>query len=140
MHYGTKKELTLAEKNEIVKKLALGMTTLQISKQLSRDHHTVTKIVEFGIELRKKRNQSEFRILKAMDLSCIKKTNNLVFDDPCPHHCPTTTQLPSITIGTLSTIKDPSSSPPFRAIAVTLLSSIKMTLAKLVFKYIFWPS
>ena len=56
LHYGIskKKELTLVEKNKIVKKLALGMTTLQISKQLGRDHRTVKKMAEFWIQPREK--------------------------------------------------------------------------------------
>ena len=65
-----KKELTLEEKNKIIQKLALA--TLEISKELGRDHRTIKKITEFGIQPRKKRNQSEFKRLTARDLSRIK--------------------------------------------------------------------
>ena len=67
-----KKELTLEEKNKIIQKLAQGMSTLKISKELGRDHRTIKKITEFGIQPRKKRNQSEFKRLTARDLSRIK--------------------------------------------------------------------
>ena len=50
-----KKIINISRKNKIVKKLALEMPTLQISKQLGRDHCTVKKIAEFGIQPRKKR-------------------------------------------------------------------------------------
>ena len=72
-HYGTKKRINISRKNKIFKKLAPGITTLQISKQLSRGRRTMKKIAEFGIQTRKKRNQSEFRMLKARDLSHIKQ-------------------------------------------------------------------
>ena len=54
LHDGTKKKLTLAEKNKTVKKLALEMTTLLIFKLLGRDHCTVNN-AEFGIQPRKKK-------------------------------------------------------------------------------------
>ena len=76
-----KKELTLQEKNEIVKKLAQGWSTLEISKKIGRDNRTVKKIAEVGIQPRKRRHQREFRNLNARDLSRLKrqmiKTPNL---------------------------------------------------------------
>ena len=48
------------------------MSTLKISKELERDHCTIKKITEFGIQPRKKRNQSEFKRLTARNLSRIK--------------------------------------------------------------------
>ena len=95
-----KKELTLEEKNKIIQKLALGMSTLEISKELGRDHHTIKKITEFGIQPRKKRNQSEFKRLTARDLSRIKhqvvKTPNVssksIFDACGIKNIPRTTR------------------------------------------------
>ena len=76
-----KKELTLQEKNEIVKKLTQGWSTLEISKKIGRDNRTVKKIAEVGIQPRKRRHQREFRNLNARDLSRLKrqmiKTPNL---------------------------------------------------------------
>lgn len=60
----------MAEKNKIVKKIAQGMSTLEIFRQLSRVHRTMKKMAEFGIQPRNK-NQSEFRTLKARNLSHI---------------------------------------------------------------------
>lgn len=75
------KELTLDEKNIIVKKLAQGRSTLEISKEIGRDHRTVKKIANHGIVPRKKRNQREFNGLSPRDMSRIKrqviKTPNL---------------------------------------------------------------
>lgn len=68
-----KKELNIEEKNKIIQKLAQGMSTLEISKEIGRDHRTIKKIAELGIQPRKKRNQSEFRKLTTRDLSRIKR-------------------------------------------------------------------
>ena len=48
-----KKELNIEEKNKIIQKLAQGMSTLEISKELGRDHRTIKKIAELGIQPRK---------------------------------------------------------------------------------------
>ena len=76
-----KKELTLQEKNEIVKNVAQGWSTLEISKKIGQDNRTVKKIAEVGIQPRKRRHQREFRNLNARDLSRLKrqmiKTPNL---------------------------------------------------------------
>lgn len=68
-----KKELTMDEKNYIIQEISKGKSTLQISKDLNRDHRTIKKICEMGIKPRKKKAQAEFRKLTKRDLSHIRR-------------------------------------------------------------------
>ena len=52
-----KKELTMDEKNFIIKEITKGKASLQISKDLHRDHLTIKKICPTGIKPRKKKSQ-----------------------------------------------------------------------------------
>lgn len=68
-----KKELSCDEKNYIIKELSKGKSSLQISKDLQRDHRTIKKICRDGILPRKKKSQAEFRSLTKRDLSNIRR-------------------------------------------------------------------
>lgn len=50
-----KKELTMNEKNYIIKEISKGKSSLQISKDLKSDHRTIKKICQMGIQPRKKK-------------------------------------------------------------------------------------
>lgn len=68
-----KKELTSDEKNYIIKEISKGKSSLQISKDLKRDHRTIKKVCQNGIQPRKKKSQAEFRTLTNRDLSHIRR-------------------------------------------------------------------
>ena len=53
-----KSQLNLDEKNKVAQKLALGMSTLQISKELGRDHRTIKKIADLNIQPKKKKESN----------------------------------------------------------------------------------
>ena len=48
-----KSQLNLDEKNIVAQKLGPGMSTLQISKELGRDHRSINKIAELNIQPKK---------------------------------------------------------------------------------------
>ena len=48
---GKEKNLATDEKQNITKLLSEGMSTLEISKELCRDHRTIKKIVEYITKL-----------------------------------------------------------------------------------------
>ena len=68
-----KKELTMNEMNYIIRKSVKGESSLQISKDLSRDHGTIKKIFQGGAHPRKKSFQAEFRNLTKRDLPHIRR-------------------------------------------------------------------
>ena len=98
--YGKEKRINIRRKEQNYTKIISRMLTLKISKELGRDHRTIKKIIEFGIQPRKKRNQSEFKRLTARDLSRIKhqvvKTPNVssksIFDACGIKNIPRTTR------------------------------------------------
>ena len=58
---GTEKDLTTAEKHSITKLLNEEMSTLEISKELCRDHWTIKKAVENITKLRTWRKGKGFK-------------------------------------------------------------------------------
>ena len=64
------KELTMNEKSYITRKISKGKSSLQISKDLNRDHRPIKKTCQRCIKLRKK-EQAGFKKLTKRDLSHI---------------------------------------------------------------------
>ena len=71
---GKKRDLQPAEKTTIVQQLAEGMSTLQIVRNLGRDHRSVKKFVADSQRGRKKREEKEFRKLSERDIRKLKLT------------------------------------------------------------------
>ena len=69
---GKKRDLNDIEKQDIIKLLAAGKDTLEISKHLHRDHRTIQSFCNDGKKSRKKRNQRTFAKLSDRDLRKIK--------------------------------------------------------------------
>ena len=67
------KYLTMNEINYTIKKSVKGESSLQISKDSSRDHGTIKKMFQGGAHPRKKKFQAEFRNLTTRDLSHIRR-------------------------------------------------------------------
>ena len=68
------KMLTDSEKSQIVKLLALKKSTLEISKELKRDHRTIKSFVNEGKSERKKHKKGRPRVTTARDLRKIKRS------------------------------------------------------------------
>ena len=65
---GRKKDITSKEKQDIVKLLSDGNTTLEIAKKLNRDHRTIKKEIE-NIDKIRTRKKTGFKNVTKKDLS-----------------------------------------------------------------------
>ena len=65
---GKKKDLSAAEKRQIVQYLGQGITTLDISKRIARDHRTVKKFVTDSQHKRVRSDKGKIRKISAKQM------------------------------------------------------------------------
>ena len=70
---GKKKDLTQDEKKKIVSRLAEGRKSLEIAKELSRDHRTIKRFVTNVNQARKRSDKGTRRKLSRRQVSTIKR-------------------------------------------------------------------
>lgn len=70
---GRKKDLSASEKSEIVKCLGKGMKTLDISRKLKRDHHTIKRFVADSEHARVRADKGTIRKVSARQIHRIKR-------------------------------------------------------------------
>ncbi|CAI9607530.1 unnamed protein product [Staurois parvus] len=71
---GNKKDLSAAEKSEIVQCLGQGMKTLDISRKLKRDHRTIKRCVADSEHRRVRADKGTLRKISARSMHRIKRT------------------------------------------------------------------
>ena len=69
---GKKKDLSAAEKRQIVQYLGQGITTLDISKRIARDHRTVKKFVTDSQHKRVRSDKGKIRKISAKQMRRVK--------------------------------------------------------------------
>uniref|UniRef100_A0A8C5MML4 Tc1-like transposase DDE domain-containing protein n=1 Tax=Leptobrachium leishanense TaxID=445787 RepID=A0A8C5MML4_9ANUR len=70
---GKKKDLSAAEKSEIVQCLGRGMKTLDISRKLKRDHRTIKTFVADSVHRRVRADKGTLRKISARSMNRIKR-------------------------------------------------------------------
>ena len=65
---GKKKDLSAAEKSEIVQCLGQGMKTLDISRKLKRDHRTIKRFVADSEHTRVRADKGKMRKVSARQI------------------------------------------------------------------------
>lgn len=70
---GRKSDLSVKEREHVTKALAIGKSTLQIAKDMQRDHRTIKTLVAASHHERKKRVQPKFRKLTERQLRQIHR-------------------------------------------------------------------
>ena len=71
---GRKTNLKPEEKQRIVEWLSHGKTSLDISKLIHRDHHTVKRFMENSNKVRGRADKGKFRKISRKEISTVKKT------------------------------------------------------------------
>ena len=69
-----KTDLKPEEKQRIVELLSHGKTSLDISKLIHRDHHTVKRFMENSNKARGRADKGKFRKIARREISSVKKT------------------------------------------------------------------
>lgn len=86
---GKKSSLSEEERSEIIRKLAEGLSSLEISRQLGRDHRTIKAFVEDPGKRRRHPDKSAYRKIKRPEITRLKRalhrrplgTSREIFDD-----------------------------------------------------------
>ena len=97
---GKQKDLTQEEKKNIVQRLAQGKKSIEISKQLCRDHRTVKRFIANSNKARKRSDKGVCRSISRRQLSTIKQevarhplsTSKHIFEDAGIQGIPTTSR------------------------------------------------
>jgi hypothetical protein len=95
-----KRDLTDHEKTKIGQQLALGQSTLAISKEIGRDHRTVKKFANDVTKTRQRSRASGFRNVSSRDMTHLKRevrrhpvqTSQALFEQVGLGHIPKSTR------------------------------------------------
>ena len=115
---GKKKDVSAAEKQQIVECLGQGMTTINIAKKLHRDHRTIKKYVADSEHTRVRADKGKLRTLSNRQLRQVKRaaakmpchSSRQVFEAAGASNVPRTTRCR--VLQRFAAVRKPSCQPP----------------------------